>query len=527
MNRVKNITLPLFTVVISLFLLVGAVINFSLCASPIQRLFGGETDLKGFVEEVKEAYVSNLEGKEHFINLNGLFARLTGRHVYNGVSVLENGMLDYESLKAQDMTDFANGLTEFDAYLSAQEIPFLYVQAPNKSDLEDRLVRPGVENCGNDNANALLGLLKEAGVSYLDLRPTIVPTVEAVEQNFYRTDHHWNSYGAFLAYGEILAELDARFSEEGLDLSHAELSSWESTVYKDWFLGSRGKRVGIYFGGVDDLTVLTPKFETQMSMYVPKHRAYTSGDFAEAVMNTAYLDAPDYFSENPYCVYIGGDYPLVHHVNNLVENDLKVLLIKDSFTLPVQAFLSASIKELDVLDPRYYTDTTVAEYVALSQPDIVIMMINPSIFGTKSYYELGVTEAMEWSETDEREIVKHEEAIPLAVREDTASNHTVLTSDLIPHTPYTLRFDGVSVTAGEVKEVTVALYSPVSQTLLRSYVFDLERIGENGGAEWSLLMPETKEGEVQLVLYCGRPGATKGNGVIYQNVTLEKWNNEK
>jgi hypothetical protein len=233
-----------------------------------------------------------------------------------------------------------------------------------------------------------LELLKNADTDVLDLRLTLTPDAESVEKYFYNTDHHWNTHGSFAAYGVILAYLREPFPMAPIDLSLADPKNWKQTVYEDWFLGSRGKRVGIYFGGVDDLTIYTPKFETQMSMYVPKHRAYTSGSFEDTVIKKEYLDAPDYFNENPYCTYIGGDYPLVYHKNDLAGNDLKVLLIKDSFSLPLQAFLSTAVRELEVLDPRYYNESTVTEYVVKSNPDIVLMAVNPSMFENECYCQL-------------------------------------------------------------------------------------------------------------------------------------------
>ncbi|MBQ7335176.1 MAG: hypothetical protein IJW92_01720 [Clostridia bacterium] len=381
----------IFTVLILLFLSVGAVINIGLLAEPIQNLVGGESNFEDFIAEVKEVYVSDLAGKEAFINLNGLFAKLTGRTVYNEVAVLNNGMLDYDTLPKLDMTDFANGVDAFDAYLQEKEIPFLYVQAPCKSDLSDMLIRDGVENYGNTNANELLALLEDAGVSSLDLRTSISATPQTVEQYFYNTDHHWNTNGAFVAFGEILNALNKMLPEANLDLSLADAESWNIRVYEDWCLGSRGKRVGVCYGGVDDLYVYTPDFQTEMSMNIPKHGAAYRGSFEETVMHTAaeYLDAPDYFNQDPYYIYIGGDYPLVQHTNALAQNDLKVLVIKDSFTIPVQAFLSTAVAELEVLDPRYFNECSIAEYVEQSQPDVVIMMVNPSMFGSKSYYRTG------------------------------------------------------------------------------------------------------------------------------------------
>lgn len=388
MKSKKYIGRMLFTVIIGTFLIIGTLDNLNILNKPIERLLSATIDFPQFITEVKDSYVLNFNDKERFINLNGLFARVTGQHVYNEVSVLNNGMLDYECLEQLDMSEFASGIKTFETQLTEEKINFTYVQVPCKSDLSDTLLGEGSVNYGNKNATELIGLLKTQKTKVLDLRTSITATVSDVESYFYHTDHHWNTKGAFVAYGGVLEYLKQQFPDKKIDLSLANCENWEQTIYKDWFLGSHGKRVGIYFGGVDDLTIYTPKFETRMSMYVPKHHAHYSGSFEDTVIKSEYLDTPDYFHENPYCAYIGGDYPLVYHKNDLAENDLKVLMIKDSFSLPMQSFLSTAIRELEVLDPRYYNETTVAEYVMKSNPDIVLMMVNPSMFENESYYRL-------------------------------------------------------------------------------------------------------------------------------------------
>jgi len=388
MNIKKYLGAFIFATFSIVFLGGGFLINLGLLKSPTSRLMERKIDFSQFIDEVKGAYVSDFSYKENFINLNGLFARLTGRHVYNDVSKLKNGMLDYGAINKADVNELFNGIKEFHDMLKTQDIPFLYVQVPLKTDLQDALIRDGVDNYGNQNADALLGLLQRSDVETLDLRQSIAATPAEIEKYFYYTDHHWNTKGAFVAFGQILQYLNELFPEKHLDFTLADPSNWEIDVYEDWFLGSRGKRVGVYFGGVDDLEIYTPQFETEISLFIPKHGIEYHGSFENVIVRNDYLDKPDYFNENPYCAYIGGDYPLVRHENDLASNDLKMLLIKDSFSLPLQSFLSTAVSRLDVLDPRYYHDSTVLEYVERSMPDIVILAINPSVFEVSEYSSL-------------------------------------------------------------------------------------------------------------------------------------------
>ena len=385
MTPKKNLGKSIFTVCIIAFLAAGFVLNVGILAEPWKRFWKKTTDFTEWIDETKAAYPKEFALKEQFINLNGLFARITGRTVCNGVSVLNNGMLSYDTVADLDMTPLSTAITQFHRFLSEQEIPFLYVQAPAKSDLADSLVPYGVEHYGNRDADELLASLSQNGVSALDLRQALAATPESVGQYFYRTDHHWNTHGAFAAFGEALHYLQTAFPSKAFDMTLADVSNWEQTVYENWFLGSRGKRVGVCFGGVDDLVIYTPKFETKMSFTVPLHQISHSGSFEETLIRPEYLDKPNYFDESPYYAYIGGDYPLVHHTNELAANDLKILLIKDSFSIPFQAFLSTAVRKLDVIDPRYLTDTTVQDYITKERPDVVLWMLSPTMFSHPCY----------------------------------------------------------------------------------------------------------------------------------------------
>lgn len=507
----------IFTVFILSFLAIGFLLNVEILEKPWERFTEDEIDFEEWIDEVKQAYVADVAYKDQFINLNGLFAKLTGRTVYNNVATLKNGMLDYDVIPKQNMTTYANSLSDLNGFLADQNIPFLYIQAPFKLDMQNQLAAYGVENCGNQNADELLKLLKESGIDSLDLRQTISATPELVERYFYRTDHHWNTHGAFLAFGEAVAYLQAAFPDQTFDTTLTDPSNWNMETYEDVFLGSRGKRVGKYFGGVDDLVLYTPKFETDMYRYVAKYRAYYGGSFEDAVLCKEYLEK-DYFNVNAYCAYIGGDYPLVHHVNRLAKNDLKVLLIKDSFSLPFQAFLSTAVRELDVLDPRYYGESTVAEYVAASNPDIVIVMTNPSVFGDPSYLQFGAEHASAHFAQTELVPVATEEHIRLQAPQGKLHWNRAVCDHLKYDTKYTLTCESIQVEKGKATEATVLLYNATTKTILSSYVFDLR--DPTASYEWSFITPQSGDGDLRVMVYCGRHGSTDGNRLIYQNVTI-------
>ena len=151
------------------------------------------------------------------------------------------------------------------------------------------------------------------------------------------------------------------------------------------FLGSLGRRTGPLFAGLDDLTVLRPRFATRMSIRIPSKNIDISGTFEETNMrraDEALTGSRSFLTDAYSALYVGGIYPLVIHENREAPLRKRVLLIGDSFARPVEAFLSAAVRRLDTIDPRRTAkDFSIAEYVRKTKPDIVIQMINPSSLG--------------------------------------------------------------------------------------------------------------------------------------------------
>lgn len=491
-------------------------INLSLVAKPTARLLTKQTDFSGFVTEVQDAYTSDAwKGNNFFVSLNGLFARLTGQRICNNVVLLENGMLT-EAMDKINMEPLTAAVTQFSGYLEEEGVSFLYVQAPYKEDAEDALLPVGVESYANENADELLAALKNGAVTTLDLRPYLSETAEMIEEFYFATDHHWNAYGAFVAFQKISEQVAVMFPEKSIDLSYTDWLNWESHTLENWFLGSRGKRVGAWYAGTDDFTWLTPKFETKMSCAIPKYRSFFNGSFTTANMREKYSAKKDYFGHNTYCMYIGGDYPLVQHRNLQAASDLKVLIIKDSYTLPVQAFLSTMVQELDVLDPRYSAECSVAEYVRRTEPDLVVLMINPSVFGTSAYRKYGV-EAM----GEEKGYETVLESRDILIEPSDSSQYHYYYLDAEYGKKYKISFDDVEFLQGNSDGMVVSLYNQTTKTILATSVFDVEYCRATGEFEWIVETPKSGLDRLWLIFYAGVPGKTKNIGVVYKNVSLQ------
>ena len=106
-------------------------------------------------------------------------------------------------------------------------------------------------------------------------------------------------------------------------------------------------------------------------------RKEQNGSFEEAVLEWDYIEDPN-ISTNRYAVY-HGDYEELRFLNHKAQNDKKVLIIKDSFGIPIYSFLSLGLREVRAIDLRLF-EKNVAEYAAEYNPDLVILMYNADSF---------------------------------------------------------------------------------------------------------------------------------------------------
>lgn len=515
-NRAVRTLALLFFLLITMI----AIQNRKIVFNSVVDLKNGEESFPEFVDGLETSYLSEFSYKNSFINLNGLFARLMGKRTDNGIVMLNNGALTFEEIEEAQLSAQTDKIIEFSNVLHKKEIPFLYVQAPYKVDLNDEVLPKGVKNFTNTNTNQFVKTLEENGVQILDLRTWISANRNQVEQYFYRTDHHWNAEGAFVGYQKIVESVRKVFPQADIDDRTIDIGSWTQHRLTDWFLGTHGKRVGSYFVGTDDLTYYTPDFRTEMSCAIPSGKVIYKGNYSDANLRMEYAENRDYFNSNPYLIHIGGDYGLVQHRNLSASADLKLLLIKDSYMLPVQAYLSTVFKEIDVIDLRHYSEGTLLQYIESTNPDMVIMMYSDSSFGNTEMFEFGVKDDIDRSIQEELMIYEMQEDIIEAF--DEKDNCSIIYSNLEANTKYTIEFEDVEFLTGESDGISVVVFDKELNGTIRSVILDIGYCEEQGKFEWTFITPEENSEALDIRIYSGIRGHAENKGIRIKNLLLYK-----
>lgn len=312
------------------------------------------------------------------IELSALMNRISGTRIIQSADRLVSVHDGYITTPADriDTEPYAANVEKFAEFLEEEEIPFLYVESLFKADREDD--DPLLyDDYTNRNADELIGYLREAEVSVLDLRDSVSEQDLDHYSLFFRTDTHWLPSTGLWAARQIAERLHTDFA---LELSSEFLSEgrYKSILYPRSYLGSNGRNAGLSYAGLDDFTLLLPDFETRLSYVSRQAGIDLSGSFDEALIDWDRLESTDYYANSSYAAYMGGRQPLAGIRNEYAENGIRLLFISDSFGATVAPFLSLTVREVDFIDPRLFNGS-VERYIRENPPDAVVIMYNPEV----------------------------------------------------------------------------------------------------------------------------------------------------
>ncbi len=227
--------------------------------------------------------------------------------------------------------------------------PFLYVSFPSRKGY------PGVEDGYGVEANTwnmrtdFLNGLQSMNIPVLDLRERLEQEGWKREDVFYKTDHHWTTDAGFFAAREIANVLK---KDIGLGIQSEILSetNFSKEELKECWLGEMGRACSkSWTGTLDDFTVIRPLFETKLSYQEQ------TGDFSILMDETHYggrLSDEELYNVSMHYSYLPecGSPEVIR--NEGIENDTKILFIRDSFSQVVIPFLALTAKEVTVWDVR-------------------------------------------------------------------------------------------------------------------------------------------------------------------------------
>lgn len=359
------------SVYILIFILVIAGIGIASTSNLIKFYVDDEIDYNEWNVDLGNEFETDIAStfweKFQLININGAIRNLLGQREMNNVIKLNNGYLMTPIGYVDDdiLDEHAKDISTFKKYLDDRGTGFLYIMTPYTEGKYDSQLPEGVEDYGNDDADRLVSRIKKLNVDVIDFRETMNDDGVDHYSMMYKTDHHWTTEAGFYAYGKIEKHITDKMNCE-VDSRVSDISNYTITKYKNWHLGSRGQRTGYLYAGADDFDLIVPNFETK----IENDRGET-GKVQELVISTKPLLNKKYTSRYTY------DETFVGATDNLInleaKNNIKILMISDSFAKAVCPYLIMGFKEIRTVY-NLNSEIVTKEYIENYDPDIVIMM---------------------------------------------------------------------------------------------------------------------------------------------------------
>lgn len=199
--------------------------------------------------------------------------------------------------------------------------------------------------------------MEEQGVTLIEMGEILAQQGNPPE--YYSTvDYHYTFGGAYATYLAIMERINQDFDSS---LTVLDEDSLVRETLPNPYLGSRARKVFGLWETDEKLEIGLP------SQPIP----FTRTDNGQEVPATVYTLPGNDTDEVAYAAYMGGD--IAETVIDTGRDELPSLLIYgDSFTNPVEGLMYYSFDEMRTIDLRHYKDMTLADYIALYQPDVVV-----------------------------------------------------------------------------------------------------------------------------------------------------------
>ncbi len=322
--------------------------------------------IKQNIFAIESTFNEGVPHRMELIEKYGLFQRLIGSDFVDDTAperrvFKKDDYLYYIIPEKIDVEGISKSFLNFKNDLDGEGIEFKVLLPPDKLNENNPPFLPTIDYT-LVNHRELSAALNAVGIKVLDLNG-----VYYIE-DFYHTDTHWTNKG-------VLKAVEPAYNFLGLEYKDMDL---QEESYEKIYVGSMGKRTGDeYFTEPDSMTFYFPKSPTEYT-YTKYNENGESllenhGDFKEVFFYPEFLQGNTY--DEKYIAMMNWGQYFEKIVNKNAANDKKILIIRDSFALPLSAYLAMGVEELVLVEYRLNPKIEdLKKIIELEKPDQVVFM---------------------------------------------------------------------------------------------------------------------------------------------------------
>lgn len=226
--------------------------------------------------------------------------------------------------------------------------------------MDDKL--PLVHKNYNDDRyyNRIESFCQKNGLGFVDLRDTFNSHKNGT-QIYYKTDHHWTTVGAYLAYQSLCEKWGIEVKEKNGYIVEKTPDFYGTTYNTSGFWLNESDTIEVWKNRDNHSTceiTANGKTTAYKSMFFPKQ-----------------LEGAD-----KYTVFLNGNNPVTTVKNPDNKGKEKLLVIKDSFSHCLAPFLSEKFSQITLVDMRYYKKSVSEEIVKNGKFDKVLICMSMDNF---------------------------------------------------------------------------------------------------------------------------------------------------
>ena len=340
-NKIINRALMLFFIFTIFFIMIINILTKDKSFSEIENRtlttmpkFTISSFMNGDFSEDFSSYINdNFAGRNGFLSIKTSFEKLLGKTKINSVYLGKKNYLIQSFTEASEEETSAkiNAINSFFNEHSNLNTSIMLVPTAAKV-LEEYLPPFSV----NDDELAFIDkVFSQLNESIIKINPYNALYENKDNYVYYKTDHHWTSNGAYIAYTEFC---------KALGLTAKSKDEFDIVNVTDKFYGSLSSKIGVLGNTSDSIELYVPKYSPMVVNYISE-QFKSSTLFKSEALNT----------KDKYEVFTGGNHPLIN-IKSTGDPSKKLLLIKDSYANCFLPFLTSHYGEIFVVDLRYYYD---------------------------------------------------------------------------------------------------------------------------------------------------------------------------
>lgn len=366
MKKILFIIICIITLILSIIFFVSKKTEFSenenryLATMPslkIESIKSGD-----FVNELQDYITDNFPFRDAFVGLKTKVELLVGKKDINDIYIGKDGYMltKYSSINTKKIIKTIRTFKD-----NNEDININLILLPSSISIyKEKLPKYAITDSETEVINQIY---KSVDVKTIDVYDRLMDMKKDYNM-FYKTDHHYTTYGAYGTYQEYC---------NNNNIDYFDQNFFKKTKVTSDFYGTLYSKTNNYDVSPDEMVL----FKTNTDFSVK----YMDKDIeTKSLYDYKFLKEKD-----KYSVFLSNNHSLIQITNNNVSNNDELLVIKDSYGNSFVPFVAENYKKVHVVDLRYNLNS-MSDYLSENHniKDVIIIYNINTINKESSIYNL-------------------------------------------------------------------------------------------------------------------------------------------